>query len=454
VHQNVDRATTADGKNLFRIIWQNSWPVLGAMLLNFIVGYTDVYVAGLLSPDVQAIVGFVSQLYFILIILGNALGVGAVAMVSSAVGQNHWGKVFDFTRQALVMTLLLGILLSGLSFGGADQIIRHLNLPDSIRSMALAYLKIFSLSLLPNYILILMNAVFRAAGKPLIPFQIMGAVTIMNVGANFALVFGWGPLPELGYMGIAWATVLSMLLGMSCVALLLQQPAWRRVWEGPWRPRRDIISNVLRISWPAAILQVAWNAGSLVLFQFLGQLGQQSITAMAAYTNGLRMEAVSYLPAFALNMAAAVLVGQSLGAGSVEQAKRFGWQMARSGALALSILAAILFWLAPQLASILTPDPDVWFETIRYLRINMLSVPFMVFSVVLGGAMQGAGDTKGVMKIIVFAIWIIRIPLAFLLCFPLGLGALGIWLAMLGSMILQSIMITRRFSQGGWHGHK
>jgi MATE family multidrug resistance protein len=58
------------------------------------------------------------------------------------------------------------------------------------------------------------------------------------------------------------------------------------------------------------------------------------------------------------------------------------------------------------------------------------------------------------MKIIVFAIWIIRIPLAFLLCFPLGLGPLGIWLAMLGSMILQSIMITRRFSQGGWHGHK
>jgi putative MATE family efflux protein len=450
IESTADGDSDIDAKGLFRIIWKFSWPVLGTMLLNFIVGYTDVYVAGLLGPDVQAVVGFISQLYFVLIVLGNALGVGTVALVSRAVGGDDWDSAYHFTRQTMILACILGLSLSALSFTGAGEIVRRFDLPETIRPTALAYLRIFSFAIFSNYIIILMNAVFRAVGRPLTTFKIMSAVTVVNVLANFSLVFGWGPLPVLGYRGIALATVISMAFGAGCTVFVLCRSPWRKMLKGSWRLSREVIRALLKISWPAAVLQIGWNAGSLALYEILGRLGSESVVAMAAYANGLRMEAITYLPTFALNQAAAVLVGQSLGSGSVDRAKRIGWQMAGSGALSLSLFAAFLFWISPQLAGILTSDPGVRAETIRYLRFNLACVPFMVSSVVLGGAMQGAGDTFGVMRIIIFAIWLIRIPLAVLLCFHFRLGALGVWIAMFCSGLLQGLQMVTRFSRGAW----
>ncbi len=438
-------------EGMFRRIWDNSWPVLGIMALNFLVGYTDVYVAGLIGPDVQAAVGFISQQYFLLIIVGNALAVGTVALVSRAVGGNHWEGAHQVVRQSFLLALMVGGLLSAVGVGEAEAIVDFFRLPDVVRPISVTYLKIFALALLPNILLILANAVFRAVGRPVTALKIMLLVTALNVGGDFGLVFGWGPLPPLGYPGIAWATAVSMAAGTLVTFLEFLKGFWRPLWSGPWRIQAKVSKELVRLSWPAALLQAAWNAGTMVLYAFLGRLGAESVTAMAAYANGIRLEAVIFLPGFALNMAAAVLVGQSLGAGDVDRARRYGWRMAGLGALTLSVISAFLFGFAPELAALLSDDPGVWRETIRYLRINLAVVPFMIFSIVLGGAMQGAGDTFGVMKIIVGAIWLVRIPLAAVLCFAADLGALGVWIAMVTSMSVQGVLMTWRFALGLWH---
>jgi len=72
--------------NLWVHIWRLSWPMLLIMLFNFMVGFTDIYVAGLINPQVQAAIGFVSQLYFLLIIIANAISIGTVALVSRNIG--------------------------------------------------------------------------------------------------------------------------------------------------------------------------------------------------------------------------------------------------------------------------------------------------------------------------------------------------------------------------------
>ena len=78
--------------NLFYSIVIISWPMLVIMLLNFLVGFTDIYVAGLLTHEVQAAVGFITQLYFLLIILGNAISTGTIALVSRNVGANNFSN--------------------------------------------------------------------------------------------------------------------------------------------------------------------------------------------------------------------------------------------------------------------------------------------------------------------------------------------------------------------------
>ena len=220
--------------------------------------------------------------------------------------------------------------------------------------------------------------------------------------------------------------------------------------SGTWQLSTDMIKRIFFLSWPMALLQVSWNAGSIVLYNILGRLPEGSITAMAAFTSGLRIEAVIYLPMFALNMAASVLTGQNLGAGSPDRAEKIAWKISLSGVAFVSLMALPVFIWAETVSSPVAADQHVLAETVRYLRIMMLSEPFMALSLILGGSLQGAGDTKGTMLIIVTALWAIRLPLAYLLAVSAGYGAYGVWLAMVISMIFQGIAMTVRFSRGRW----
>ncbi|MEW6600917.1 MAG: MATE family efflux transporter, partial [Nitrospirota bacterium] len=175
-----------------------------------------------------------------------------------------------------------------------------------------------------------------------------------------------------------------------------------------------------------------------------------SIAAMAALTNGLRIEAFIYLPVFALNMAASVLTGQNLGAGSPGRAEKIGWKISLSGVAFVSLMALPVFIWADAVSSPVAKDPHVLAETARYIRVTMLSEPFMAISVILGGCLMGAGDTKGAMLVIVSTLWMIRLPLSYYLAVTAGYGAYGVWLAMVISMVFQGIGMTARFRYGKW----
>jgi len=121
------------------------------------------------------------------------------------------------------------------------------------------------------------------------------------------------------------------MIGMLMNLLFLSFSKWQRLFAGPWKISGETIRKIISIGWPAAMLQITWNAGSIVLYNILGRLGDTSITALASISNGLRIEGIIYLPAFALNLAASVLIGQNLGAGVPERAEKAGWKIALSG---------------------------------------------------------------------------------------------------------------------------
>lgn len=436
--------------SLWKNIWQLSWPLLIIMVLNFVVGFTDIYVAGLIDPGVQAAVGFVSQLYFLVVIIANAASIGTLAMVSRAIGAGDDRLALHISRQSLLFGLAAALGLSAAGVFLYREIIALAGIPHEIRPMAGDFFRIFVLALGPNYILIISNAVFNASAEVKKPLFTMSVVTLVNVTAVFGLVFGLGPLPALGYRGIAIATALSFVVGMLMNLLFFRSGRWRRLFSGPWNVSGQTVRRIISLGWPAAMLQITWNAGSIVLYNILGRLGDGSITALASITNGLRIEAIIYLPAFALNMAASVLIGQNLGAGAPDRAEKAGWQIALCGMFFISALAFVFFLGARDLASLLAKNQDVLEETTRYLRFNMLSEPFMAMSAILSGALQGAGDTRGTFKIVGVCMWLVRLPLAWLFALALHYGASGVWMAMVISMCIQGILMVIRFRRGAW----
>ena len=448
----TDRNTVADltTGSIWGSIWHMSWPMLLVMFFNFLVGLVDVYVAGFLGPEIQAIVGFVSQLYFFIIIIANAISIGMVAMLSRAVGAKHFDDALSAARQSLLLGGACGLLLTLAGFFFHEQIISLAGFTGKVREIAENFFMIFVFALAPNYIVILSNAIFRAGGEVRLSLLAMFFVSLINIALNFLLVFGAFSFPGLGYSGIALATAAAMSAGMVICFILFRQSRWKNVFSGTWRISSALIRKIAVLSWPAALIQVSWNAGTIVLYSILSHIQEGSITAMAALTNGLRIEAFIYLPAFALHMAASVLSGQNLGAGASARAEMIGWKITLAGVAFVTLLAVPIFLWADALSSPIARDKEVLAETIRYLRISMLSEPFMALSAILGGSLQGAGDTKGTMFVIVSSLWIIRLPLAYLLAVIAGYGALGVWLAMIISMCFQGIAMTVRFRNGRW----
>jgi putative MATE family efflux protein len=340
------------------------------------------------------------------------------------------------------------LMIIGLLFH--EPIIKIAGFPLQIRTIAETFFVIFSFALGSNYLLIISSGIFRASAEVMKPLIVMSMFCIINIVLDFALVFGWGPLPALGYKGIGYSTAIAATVSMVVSLLFFFTGRWRSLLRGSWGIESRTIIQIIKLGWPAGLLQVAWNAGSIILYHILSRLGSESITALASITNGLRIEAIIFMPAFAMNMTASVLVGQNLGAGKPQRAARLGWKIAFTAMITLSLLSCIIFVGAEFFASLLARDPAVLKETARYLRVSMFSEPFMALSLVLGGALQGAGDTKGNMWVIIFCMWVIRLPLAFVLAIPLGFGALGVWMAMVVSMMFQGFLMTVRFYRGRW----
>ncbi|MCX7822130.1 MAG: MATE family efflux transporter [Syntrophobacterales bacterium] len=429
-----------------RAIFRNSWPVLGVMLFNFIVGYTDIYVAGLIGYRVQAIVGLTGQIFFLSIIIGNAMAVGTVALVSRAFGRGDLEEVKSLISQGVVLSVLIGSTLLGGVGIFSHEIVSLFGISENLIPEAALFLRIFSIAILPNYILIVGSAVFRATGMPRRAFTIMGISTLINVPGNFILTFGLGSFNGLGAAGIAYSTVIALSVG---AVLTIWSIA--KSWKGNIVLSKERLKQIVHISWPSAVLQFAFQGGILVLYKYLAALGSYSTIAMAAYTNGIRLESIIFLPAFAVNMAVGVLVGQSLGRGSIEQARRIANTAFLWTVIGLAPIAVFLFWQAPLVVGWLSNHPDVCLETVKYIRINTAFYPLLVMSIVFGGAIQGAGDTKGAMKIILLAVWLVRVPLAGILSILLSWGAEGIWWAMGFSMALQGVSMFLRFRGSAWY---
>jgi Na+-driven multidrug efflux pump len=179
-------------------------------------------------------------------------------------------------------------------------------------------------------------------------------------------------------------------------------------------------------------------------------LPEHNVEILAAFTAGMRIESVIFLPAFAFNMANAVIVGNLLGQRNEREAYRNGIVTAWVGVAVVSVLTIFVILNARWIAGSLSGDEMVVRESIRYIYISMISEPFMAWGVILGGGLGGAGDTRSVMLRVAISVWLVRIPLCYTFIALLGFGASSVWWAMNASQFVQALLLTRRYLGKEW----
>jgi Na+-driven multidrug efflux pump len=212
----------------------------------------------------------------------------------------------------------------------------------------------------------------------------------------------------------------------------------------------QILKKMIQIGWPIGLLQVLWQLSSMTLFLILSALPNHRIEILAAFSTGLRIESAIYLPAFAFNLANAVIIGNLIGEEKKEEAFKSGIVTALIGVAIITVMAITVILNATWIASLLSENSLVVEEAKKYLYISMLSEPIMAWGIILAGGLNGSGDTKGVLLSVALSVWLVRVPLCYLFIVCLSFGAVSAWWTMNLSQLVQAFFISKRYLRRRW----
>ncbi|MEM1097992.1 MAG: MATE family efflux transporter [Planctomycetota bacterium] len=465
------------------------WPFF-QQVLAFLVNFVDTAIAGRLSVEATNAIAIAAYFGWFLFLMTSAVGTGGAALIARAIGAKHRGLANAGLAQSFVIALLWSALIGTLVFVGADFIGGLAQLEGQSRDLCAEYLRIIALAAPATAILAIGVACLSAAGDTRTPFLAMLAFNAVNVAASVYLavspwrfgLFGTEievPGLGLGVPGIAWGTAIATVVGAALILIVLLNPKgpirlrWFRL-----RPHLHTIRRIVRVALPSLGEGVGHWSGNFLALMAIGLLGQRLLNEAypGAHIVAIRIEALSFLPAMALATAAGTLTGQYLGAGSVAMAKKAAVGCWLTAAIPMTLLGLTFIAVPQWWVGIVSTQPEHFELAPRLIQICGFVQFFFGSSIVLSGAMRGAGDTRRPMLMTVAMTWGVRLPLVLVVTLWLGglpewlggvpaeqfdrpepgavawlgSGLAAIWCVLCGELILRGIVFIAVFFRGGW----
>lgn len=451
------RALTS-GSDLRRMVFLLALPAVGEQLLNMLVGLTDSYVVGHLDPAVGAALGYDPATALASVGLGNmvawmitilfmAVSVGATAVVARRTGAGNHEGAESALRQAMLLALGCGVVGTAIGLLGGESVLRLLGASPEVVRVGGSYLRIVSLSFIPAAMMFAGTAALRGAGDMRSPLLLMGLVNVVNAGLTWLLVNGLFGFPALGVDGSAIGTAVGRTIGGLLLVLLLCQGRLRLPLRLSLRPDGAVLRSILRVGLPHAADQIIFQSAAIIVVRLITGLGTASY---AAHNLTINIESISYLPGLGFAAAATTLVGQALGAGDPERARRSAFEALLQGGIIMAALGVVMFCFPEPLVRFMTSDENVIAAAITPLRIAGLGQPLLAIFFIMNGALRGAGDTKFTMYVRLITSWCLRMAAAVLFVRFLGFGLEGVWIGMAFDWIGHASLSLWRWNSGKW----
>lgn len=312
--------------SLWKSIWEMSWPLLVATVVSSIVALVNVQVAGLLGPAAQAAVGLAEQFIFIFQVFIMSVGVSTTALVSRAYGRKDLAEANFATAQSLSLSLLIGLTLTAAAIFMAHFIVPFLTQEREVNAQCNLYLTIYALYVVPYSFVCIVNAAFRAIGSVRISLLIICVEVIVNIlGDYLTVLYNW-PIAGLGVRGIAASAFLGALIAALVALAFVRGSQLKNSLNQILPLSLPLLKRIVSIGLPAALQRLSWAFSVFGLFFILSKAPNPT-AALAAWTIGMRVEGILFMPELALSLAVSSIVGQNLGAKRVDRAFRAGWSV-------------------------------------------------------------------------------------------------------------------------------
>ena len=422
-------------------------PVIAAELGWMTMWLVDTIIVGRLGAEAIGAVSIGGSIFYGVAIFGLGMLLGLDYLVANAFGA---GRMADAHR-ALVDGIMLALVLATLL-----MTLLHLALPllpatgiqPAVLADGIPYLRATTWSLMPLLLFTALRRYLQALGLVRPIMMTVVTANVVNAVACWLLVYGRLGAPALGPTGAGWATTVSRVYMLICLAVYVALRE-RRHPTGLARvalaPDGRRLRTLVALGLPAA-LQLTAEIGVFSVVTAIA--GRFEPAALAAHQIALNSAAFTFMVPLGISSAAAVRVGQAIGRQDAAAARRAGWTALGLGVGFMSG-TALAFLLAPAtILGIFTSDPRVLATGVVLLLVAAVFQLFDGTQVVLTGALRGTGDTRTPMIANLIGYWLLGLPIGWMLCFGRGAGVLGLWIGLCLGLIIVAVTLlavwTRR----------
>jgi putative MATE family efflux protein len=444
----LKRATT-------REILRLGWPVIVSQGIVNLAGLIDRAMVGRVGGAESAAVplaavGFATQFFFLIQSTLFAVSLACVALMARSIGAGNPERARHSFMASLEVSVALTFILSGVTLLGDRWLLGWLGAEQVVIEAAIPYLRFVIGSSVVLAVSMVIDSALRANRDTRTPMYVAFAVTAVKLFGNWVLIFGNLGAPRLELVGAGMATAISQVFGLLVfLFVVLRVPRDSPVALGwsEFRGGRHLRREVVRIAMPGVAERLVMNFAMLGYFWVLSFYGT---VAIAAYTVGVALLSFSWIPGTGYATACATLVGQSLGAGERDEARRTGWlsaALAVGTAIPLGILCA--FGREP-LARLFTDDPAVISELGPFMLALALAQPFLQLHFTLAGAHRGAGDTWTPLIAASVGNWLFRVPLALLCAVVFETSVVWVWVVLIFDHVARAGVLVVSFQRGKW----
>lgn len=397
-----------------------SLPVLLSALFQRLVSIIDIFMVGGLGAAAIAAVGLSQFLIFAAMTVFWGLSTGTTVVIA-----HLWGadRREDAGKAAFVASLAAGVMIAAITVLGAtcgNSIALFMGARPEVMAYVGEYNRLVFLYFGFTAGLNLLSGIMHGQGDTKTPMTAIMLVNIFHVVIAWPLIYGKFGLPKLAVVGAAYAINLSEAIGF-CYLLyrVLQLGAIKF-----GRPDMALWGRIWRVGYPVALERVAQQSGQLLYSKFILGFGT---AAYAAHQVGLSIESLSFMPGAGMGIAAATLMGQSLGARKYRQAHMGHIEAMRLALLVMGLMALLFLLLPGQMMRLFTADAEVIREGIVFLRLVALAQIPLALSFVYAGSLRGTGDTFYVFLATLLTMWGVRVLLAWLAADVFHLSLYFVW---------------------------
>lgn len=430
-----------------RKVFSVAWPVVLTNLLQSLALTVDLVFVGALGTTALAATGVATQVFYVGMTLATGLAAGATALVARAYGAGDREEADRATTTALVIAAALSVPLVLATFLLDAPLLRLLGADEAIVEPGALVLRLLAFGIPGNMLILAATGALQGAGDTRPALYVGVGVNVVNLVLDWMLIFGNLGAPEMGLAGAALATTISFSLGgLAFLALLARG---RRPVRLRKRVERlaEMMRRVVRIGTPAAAEQLVLSLGFTAYLILILRFGAD---ALAAHQIGLRVQSFAFMPGFGFAAAAAALVGQGLGRGDPDEAEGNGWMAIGLGFVVMLALSVPMFLLAEPMARLFTSDPAALALGVTWIHVLVFAMPAIAFYFTAAGALRGAGDTRFPLVVSFAGLWLLRLPVAWLLGIRLGYGMYGVWTGYVVEYYARALVTTWRFRRGKW----